>query len=312
LVTIVFAVAGILYAYYQKPIYIAEISFTPENDKGSGVGAYLGLAAQFGLDLGSGSGGIFEGENLAQFLKSKMLIQRTLLSPVSINDKKDILVNYYVNTNKMRKSWESKPELRSITFTADMQPGVRARDSLLKRIVKDVEGSLSIEKADKKLNLTVARIEDTDELFAKAFIEQLVANGIRYYVDYRSKKSRENVAILQRQTDSVERLLTGNMVSVAASTDLNVNPIRQMVRVNVQRKQVDVQVTSQVYGELLKQLELSKISLRKETPLIQVIDQPILPLEKKKLGRLKGGILFGFIGMFFCVAYLVLKRLLAA
>jgi hypothetical protein len=212
----------------------------------------------------------------------------------------------------MRKSWESKPELRSITFTADMQPGVRARDSLLKRIVKDVEGSLSIEKADKKLNLTVARIEDTDELFAKAFIEQLVANGIRYYVDYRSKKSRENVAILQRQTDSVERLLTGNMVSVAASTDLNVNPIRQMVRVNVQRKQVDVQVTSQVYGELLKQLELSKISLRKETPLIQVIDQPILPLDKKKLGRLKGGILFGFIGMFFCVAYLVLKRLLAA
>ena len=310
LTVVIFGIAGILYATYQKPVYVAELTFAPEYDNGVGMGAYLGLASQFGVDLGTG-GGIFEGENLIQFFKSKMLIKRTLLSPVVINNKKQLLIDYYIDSKKLRKSWDEKPELRNISFSQDTEPGVRAKDSILKNIVLDVGNSLTIEKPNKNIDFVVANVEAGDEILAKAIVEQLVKNGIKYYVEYRSKKSRENVAILQKQTDSVESLLTGNIVSIAASNDLNVNPIKQIARARVQRKQVDVQVTSQVYGELLKQLELSKISLRKETPLIQIIDEPILPLQKKKLGRFKGLILFGILGMFLSVTFLVLKKILS-
>jgi uncharacterized protein involved in exopolysaccharide biosynthesis len=96
-------------------------------------------------------------------------------------------------------------------------------------------------------------------------------------------------------------------MSVAVTNDLNVNPIRQVVRANVQRKQVDVQVNGQLYGELLKQLELSKIGLRRETPFIQIIDTPRFPLEKKKLGRLLAGLIFGFIGTFLTVIFLIIR-----
>jgi uncharacterized protein involved in exopolysaccharide biosynthesis len=312
LVGFVCAVLGGTYAWLQKPVYTAEITFTPENDKGSGMGSYIGLAAQFGFDLGSGSGGVFEGDNLAEFLKSKMLIQQTLLTPVDINGQSKLLIDNYIDVNDLRKQMQEKREVKSISFSNDYQPGMRARDSIMKEIINSISESLTIEKKDKKLNFIVARMKSTNELFAKTFLEQLVNKGIEYFVEYKSKKSRENVAILQRQTDSVEHLLTGNIVSVAASSDLNVNPIRQIVRANVQRKQVDVQVTSQVYGELLKQLELSKISLRKETPLIQIIDRPLLPLEKEKMGRLKGAILFGFAGVFLFVAILLLRRVLSS
>ena len=59
----------------------------------------------------------------------------------------------------------------------------------------------------------------------------------------------------------------------------------------------------------MAQLELSKVTLRKETPLIQVIDRPILPLEKDKVSKLKSLILGGFLAGFLTVLYLVFSSL---
>jgi uncharacterized protein involved in exopolysaccharide biosynthesis len=48
---------------------------------------------------------------------------------------------------------------------------------------------------------------------------------------------------------------------------------------------------------------------RKETQLIQIIDRPILPLEKEKLGRIKSFLLGGFLASLLTIFYLVLGRL---
>jgi hypothetical protein len=42
---------------------------------------------------------------------------------------------------------------------------------------------------------------------------------------------------------------------------------------------------------------LAKVTLRKETPLIQIIDRPILPLAKERFGKAKG-IVLGFSWVF--------------
>jgi uncharacterized protein involved in exopolysaccharide biosynthesis len=296
IISLISGIIGILYATFQKPVYTAEITFAPENDRSGSAGMYAGLAAQFGIDLGQGGGGVFEGENLIEFLKSKMLIEKALLSPVNKNPPKNLLIDYYIKVNKLNKKWAKDTGLRKISFSENEKTPSRERDSIILNIIKDVSENLQIKKTDKQTSIIAATMKDNDELFAKMFIEKLVSNGIQYYVDYRSKKTRENLQILQRQTDSVRNSLTGNIIDVAQSNDLNVNPLRQIVRTNVQRKQVDMQANVQLYGELLKQLELTKITLRKETPLIQIIDTPTLPLEKKKLGRLKGAIIFGFAG----------------
>jgi uncharacterized protein involved in exopolysaccharide biosynthesis len=57
------------------------------------------------------------------------------------------------------------------------------------------------------------------------------------------------------------------------------------------------------------QLELSKVSLRKETPLVQLIDRPILPLEKEKVGSLKLLVLGSSLAGFLTVLYLVFSQL---
>jgi len=161
---------------------------------------------------------------------------------------------------------------------------------------------------DRRLNIIAATLTDTDELFAKNFVEQLVNNVIQYYTNFKVQKARQNVQILQRQTDSVRSLVSGSIVSIAATNDLNINPLRELPRANIQRKNIDVQVNTALYGELVRNLELSTMALRRETPSIQLIDTPILPLDKKKMGKVRGAVVFGFIGGSLALAFFIIRK----
>ncbi len=295
LVSFISSVLGFIYAFTLKPIYVAEANFVIESDESSKMGSISGLASQFGLDLGGG-GSVFEGENLIELFKSNLIVKKSLLSKVIIDNKEQLLIDLFINRSDFRKILDKKEELRNIHFTEWPLETNRVRDSILNVIVKGIKKKVKIDKIDKKLNFVAASFESNDELFSKFFLERLLNNGITYFIDYKTKKSRQNVEILQHQVDSVNATLTGNIYQNAETNDLNINPLKQISRASGIRKQLDIQVNGTVYGELLKNLELSRMALRKDVPSIQIIDSPVLPLEKKKLGKLLGAILFGFLG----------------
>ena len=95
--------------------------------------------------------------------------------------------------------------------------------------------------------------------------------------------------VLQRQVDSVRNALNGAIIGVANETDnvYNLNPAFNIKGAPSKKKQIDVQANTSILTNLVVQLELAKITLRKETPLIQLIDRPILPLDKEQLGKVK-------------------------
>jgi uncharacterized protein involved in exopolysaccharide biosynthesis len=132
-----------------------------------------------------------------------------------------------------------------------------------------------------------------------------------YYVEIKSKKARMNVEILQKQTDSIRTELNSAITGVATAADnvFNLNMAMNVKRSPGVRRQVDVQANTAMLTSLVTNLEMSKMALRKETPLIQIIDRPILPLEKEKLGKLKSMVLGGFLAGFLTVLYLVFSSL---
>jgi hypothetical protein len=169
-----------------------------------------------------------------------------------------------------------------------------------------------VDKVDKKLSIITVNVTSENELFSKYFTEMLVKNVSDFYIDTKTKKSSRNVNILQRQTDSVRRELNSAISGAASTSDVNPNPnpSLQIIRVPSMRKQVDVQANTAILTELVKNLELSKVSLRRETPLVQVIDRPILPLEKQRFGKFKGILFGGFIFGFITALFLLSKKLL--
>jgi uncharacterized protein involved in exopolysaccharide biosynthesis len=288
---------GILYAWLRKPLYTAQMSFVTDTESKAGFGAYAGLAAQFGIDMGGSNSSLFEGDNLIELLKSRQLIIKSLLTPIGATSKNQLLVDYYLTY-----------VLNSKTKVASLVDG-RGKDSVLLAVADEIlKDELSINKRDKKLTIIDLEVKSKDEAFAKMFAEVLTQNAITFYTDYKVKKTRQNVAILERQTDSVRRILYGNIEDVATITDLNVNPIRLSSKTAAQRKQVELQTSGALYSELIKNLELSRMALRKETPLIQIVDTPILPLPTSGIGRFKMGMIFGFVGGILAITILLWRR----
>jgi uncharacterized protein involved in exopolysaccharide biosynthesis len=266
------ALLGLAYSFFKKTSYTAISTFVlEEGNKGGGLSQYSGLASLAGIDIGGGGGGgIFQGDNILELYKSRIMIEKTLLSPVNINGKSQLLIDRYIDFKV-----------------------------------------LSVTKLDKKLSIIRVDVTTTDELFAKEFNTKLVETVNNFYTQTKTKKSYQNVQVLQRQADSVKRVLGYSISSVASAVDAapNANPAMTSLRVPSQKRQVDVQASSAIYSEIVKNLEVSKISLRQETPLIQVIDQPVLPLAFSKFGKLKGVAIGFVVGTFLAIGWIIFKRI---
>ena len=312
---IIGAVLGLAYSFSKKPIYTASLSFALEDEKGGGgLGGALGLASSFGFDLGGGGGSIFTGSNLNELFKSRSMVEQTLLTPVSYQGKSISLAEMYIQEQEWRKNWENKPQFANIQFPAEANRKnfTRVHDSIMGVMYDNISKTgLSVGQKDKKIAIITIDVNSTNELFAKYFTEALVKNVSDFYVDTKSKKARQNMAILQRQTDSVRGALNGAITGVAVANDntFMLNPALNVRRTPSARRQVDVQANTAILTELVKQSELAKVTLRKETPLIQVIDQPILPLKKEKFGKAKGIVLGGIMAGFLTVLFLIVRRI---
>jgi hypothetical protein len=261
-----------------------------------------------GIDLSTGEG-VFTGNNLAGVFKSRLLIRKTLLSQVTIAGKPVLLVNYLLQSGLWDADWKNKPALAHLVFHPDWQEGRRDPDSVLKKMTGVLtENFLTVGKKDRSTDIFTIDFESKNELFAKLFVEQLAKNAIDYYIGYKSGKARLNLLMLEKQVDSVKQTLSGNITDMVSGNYLNRNPAWQVTAIRPQRKQVDVQVNTLLYGELVKNEELAKINLHKETPFIQVLDTPMLPLDKKRLGRIRGGLLFGTLSFCGGLLWLGIRR----
>ena len=312
---IIGAALGLAYSFSKKPIYTATLSFALEDEKSGGLGGALGLASSFGIDLGGGGGSIFTGSNLTELFKSRAMVEQTLLSPVTVNGKTISLAEMYIQNQEWRKNWNKKPKLASIQFLPDTKRKyfTRVHDSILGVMYQDLSKTgLSVGQKDKKIAIITIDVNSTNELFSKYFCEALAKKVSDFYIDTKSKKSRENMLILERQTDSIRRELNGAITGVAVANDntFMLNPALNVRRAPSARRQVDVQANTAILTELVKQTELAKVTVRKETPLIQVIDQPILPLKKEKFGKAKGIVMGVFLAGFLIVIFLIIRRVL--
>lgn len=306
---------GFLYAYLAKPAYTAELDFVIEESKSSGLGAYAGLASQFGIDLGSaGTSGVFAGDNILIFLKTRFIVEKALTHPIKINNnnKYVTLADLYIDIYNLKKGWVKKPALRNINFPVGLDRSKYSldQDSILNVLFLDItKKRLDVNKPDKKMGFILVKCTTGDQLFSKFFVEQLVNEALTFYVETKTKQSKSNVDRLQRTADSLEILLNRKTYSAAVVQDLNANPAKRITTVGGEVATRDKLIIQTVYGEVIKNLEMSRMAMAQETPLMQIVDKPILPLLAKKPGKAISLIVGGMLGGILILIVLVLRRI---
>lgn len=309
------AIVGAAYSFFTSPTYTASLTFALEDSKSSGgFGSALGLASTFGLEVGGG--GVFEGSNLTELFKSRTMVENTLLSGVEFDGREISLAEMYIETHDWRSDWKNESfKVKSVYYglNENRKSFSRTKDSILGEIYNELlETSLEVNEDSKKNAIISVNLNSENEIFAKLFTEELVNKVSEFYAASKSKRARDNMNILQKQTDSVRLELNKAINDLGKASDniFGLNPALNVKRSRSLSKQVDVQANTVLLTELVKQRELANVAVRKETPLIQVIDYPILPLEKNEFGIVKGVFLGFFLGFLAIISFLVVKRLL--
>lgn len=311
---------GLGYAWTQKVKYTAILTFVIEEDKsgGSGLAGAIGLASSLGIDMGGGGGSAFSSANLIELMKSRSLVQKALLQPVDTKrNKQQSLADYYIEFSGLKKAWEIKPRLSELVFPPLSDPNsfTITQDSVMGILWKQITrpgGVLSVSQKDKKVSIITIESTSENERFAKFFTENIAQVVSDFYVETKSKKARQNLEILQRQTDSVRNELNGAIADVATANDntYNLNPALNIRRIPSTQRQIDVQTATAVLTQLIPNLEMAKVSLQKETPLIQVIDKPVFPLVKNRTSNIRTMILGGLLSGFLTIIVLIFREFL--
>ncbi|WPQ64517.1 lipopolysaccharide biosynthesis protein [Chitinophaga sancti] len=305
---------GLTFALFSKPKYVGDLTFVlEESSKPGGLSSYAGVANQLGIDLssmGGGTSGLFSGDNVIEFLKSRLMIEKTLLTPINVDGKELSLAEFYIEFNEMRNGWG--PRLSDIHFPVnpDRKKFTLLQDSILNSMYEMlIRGNLQIAKPDKKLSFIDVQTTSRNELFSKIFTERLVDEATTFYAMMKTRRSKANVDILQRKADSIEILLNRKTYSAAIAQDLNMNPVKSQASVGTELVLRDKVVLQTMFQDVVKNLELSKLTMSQETPIIQIVDTPILPLKKEKLGKTKGGLIGGILGGFLTISVLLVRRI---
>ncbi|TVP51363.1 MAG: exopolysaccharide biosynthesis protein [Mongoliibacter sp.] len=304
-------VLGALASILKKPVYHAETTFVLEESDMSGLGQMSGLASLVGVNIGSlsSASGLFQGDNIMELYRSDNMLGKTLLSDF---DENKLLIDRYISFNELESKWKRKVDFSKMDFSIPREDFSVSQDSVVKEIAKLIrEKQLSVEKPNRKLTIIQVNLSSKDEAFAKVFNETLVEKVNGFYFETKTKKTAENLDILQSQADSVRKILDESLMAFASSTDRvpNPNPLLQAATVDARKRQVDVQASTAVYTEIVKNLEIAKVNHRNNSPLIQIIDTPRFPLKRTEIKLLKGMVIGAIIIGLFALLYLYFSEL---
>jgi hypothetical protein len=217
------------------------------------------------------------------------------------------LYNHYLATHFKESIKENEIDL--LPLYLEREKFSRAQDSLIKAVSLNISEIVTIAKKDKKASFIDIIVKDQSELFAFWMNKLLVEEATQLYIELKVGKMQRSVKLLQGKVDSVQRVLTGTMSSAATGLDQSMGLVSNAPRVGTAKKQMEAEMLGTLFGELTKNLEITKLTLEREEPNIQIVDEPTMPLEKFGKGRVKFGVIGGFLLGFISLGWLFLIRI---
>jgi hypothetical protein len=286
----------------QKPAYAASTTFILEEKSASG-GGLAGIASQVGLDIGSlGSGSsLFTGDNILDIIKSRVIIEKVLLTPVSGNSGKT-LADLYLEFSGLGERLPAPVSFASLGAHSVYQ------DSVLYVMYEQIaKKNVSVDRLNKKGSIFKIVTVSQNQVFSKNFAERLLKETTTYYVNVKTSAAAANVKRLQARGDSLLRVLNAKSYNAASFQILDPNVAYKSMSVPAEVSSRDKSIVFSIYAEVTKNLEMSRIALVSQTPVIQLLDVPKYPLmDDRKSYVFLGiaGLLAGLLVGFFLCLYL--------
>ncbi len=317
IVTAVFIVLGLVAALTMKRTYNVSTTMVPQMNSRSS--SSLGsLAALAGIDLSSmnNAGGDLSPLVYPQIVNSVPFRRELIYTPLHYQ-KADTAVSMYTYFKEytkptvmgtvlkytiglpgviMKAIRGEKPDmvLPASEGEADNEPKpvllTKDEVKLMKVVAQNV--NLSVDKKEGYLTLSVVGSEpiQTAELALKA--QQLLQEEV---TRFRTEKAQDNLDYIQARYDEIKKEAETYQAQLAAVRDRSQNMTTTRARIEQERLQSKYNVASSIYSEMAKQLETAKMQVKRDTPVLTII-QPVTVPSQPANSRAKTLIVWTFLG----------------
>lgn len=314
---VVGVILGLAYSFFTPKKYVAKTTFVLDEDSqtGGSMGALAGLSNVLGG--GGGDGSLFSGDNIMWLYTSNRMLGETLLDTVNSGEKKIVLINWLLEIDHDLKSVDKKMRDNNSRYegfpnmTLSRRELSRGQGQVLNAAISIIKSNyIQTSVENNTVGIVGVTFTSTEEAFSLAFARKIVALVNNFYINTKTQKEQEQVEVLQKKVDEYNHNMNQSMHQAANAADAvpYANPMLRSLQVKPQREVVDVQLNSTIYTTLVQQLEMAKVALAKETPLIQVVDAPELPLGTSHMGYFKAAISFGAIAFILFMLLLICRH----
>lgn len=306
---------GLIYSFTKKPEYSASSTMMLESSKGTMSGA-MALASQFGL-MSGGSSAVINEDKLLEIIKAETIIRTALSKKAIIDSTTDIMANHFIDLFGYKEEWVDNDSLKGFRFPVEKEAGglINLKDnlnekenSILKMFCAQISTKLLTTEKSKSGIITITT-KTKSELFSKYLNQYLVEALTSFYVDRITENGRTNLKLVQKRVDSISIALKDAEFTLARWKDANYQLVKAQGMIEEFRLKRNVEVCNSIYLEGIKQLEISKFTLLQQTPFLQIIDQPTLPLAPiGKIPLLKTMVIGFIIGFIISCLYIFARK----
>jgi len=272
-------------AYNSPPEYTAKLTFMLNEETGQTINtAVTSLLGRFG-----GGASKYNLEKILALSKTRTIIEKVLFAKATINGKNDFIGNHFIEIYKIneRNKKKNKPQVKFIN--SDVENFKDNENFQLMNVYNLLVGPKGILSAttNEKSGIMTLEIYTTNEMLSIVTVDTLYNKLSQYYIDKAIEKELVTYNLLKLRVEQLYLQMNKQMTSAAVAEDKSLGVWEQKSKVPQLKYERDTRVSTVLYGEALKNLELADFSLKNKTPFIQLLDSPIAPLEVDESSILK-------------------------
>lgn len=313
---------SIIVAYSIPKEYTSTVVLAPEFSSGTSMsGSISSLASMAGIDLGSGSEDALYPELYPQIVSSVPFLCELLETEVAAKYKRDtinVTLYEYIKEYQRDPWWISIigapgkmiQKMKNNLSVDSVLPSVKNNNYILSRRQQLVMRSLNEKigvNVDKGTSVITLSVTMQDPHVA-AKMTQVVSDKLQEYIkDYRTAKAKSDYEQTERIFSESQSKYLKAKQAYAEYYDKHQNITKMQYQIEMDRLQNEQEVAFNVYNQLAQQLEITRSKLLESTPVVVVVEPPILPYKASSPKKMMMGLLYVFLAFFGTAFWIILK-----
>ena len=309
LITLLITLGGIYYALTAREEFVSTGKILPEyQSKAGGLGQFAGLASLAGIDVSSAAGGGSDAvrpDLYPDVLKSTPFFLELLKIKVRTKDNKEMLFSQFYDNFVLDNKIEEKNT--KINFPTSIQ--YIAVSYQTENNLKDLRERIGA-VIDKKTGLITVTVKLPDPVVATIITDYGMNFLTNYITNYRTEKSKRDLNFLAERLDAAKGKYFNNQAKKAQYSDQYQLSMMKLQAADLQRERIESEykISSTFYNSLLQKYEEAKLKVQQETPVIKVLEPPVVPNKRSEPKRAIIVLIATFLGGIFGIIFSLIRK----